>query len=165
MCCLKTNWVNLNMNITEKHSGAWKTKITKHDTPKETNMDLQRTLRQHHWNLQWRRKFNENAFAVEIFQSSRKQGTFRKPIFRKKIRLVNTVRACKGSQKGRSSSNAKQTCSSEKVSDPQQKQRNQSKRYQEKGYNTISTENLRLPQMQTRIPRKKITLKRLRIFK
>jgi hypothetical protein len=83
----------------------------------------------------------------------------------KKIRLVNTVRACKGSQKGRSSSNAKQTCSSERVSDPQQRQRNQSRRYQEKGYNTISTENLQLPQMQTRIPRKKITLKLLRIFK
>jgi hypothetical protein len=58
---------------------------------------------------------------------------------------VNTVRACKGSQKGRSSSNAKQTCSSEKVSDPQQKQRNQSRRYQEKGYNTISTEIFDFP--------------------
>ena len=64
--------------------------------------------------------------------------------------------ACKGSEIGRSSSNAKQKCSSERVSDPQQKQRNQSGRCHEKGlYNTISTENLRGPQTKYTDPKKK----------
>ena len=87
------------------------------------------------------RKFQKNTFTLEIFQNAHKQGTLRKPIFKKSP-------LSEGSQKGRLSSNAKQACNSQTVSDPQQKQRNQSRRCEEKGhmmYYRLSIENLRDP--------------------